>query len=98
PFLAKYLIRVEPSLEKRIECVGKLENFDAVIATGSNNTARYFEYYFKDKPNMIRKNRTSVAVLEVKESERAWIALGKDSFTYLGLRCRGGANVVLPNG
>src|SRR5690606_22901272 len=82
PFLAKYLIEVQPSLEKRIEFVEKLENFDAVIATGSNNTARYFEYYFKNKPNIIRKNRNSVAVLNGNETPEQLIALGKDIFTY----------------
>lgn len=98
PFLAKYLIRVEPSLEKRIEFVGKLENFDAVIATGSNNTARYFEYYFKDKPNIIRKNRNSVAVLDGNESEQDLIALGKDIFTYFGLGCRNVSKLFVPKG
>jgi len=64
-FLAKYLITVEPKLNSKITFVeGKLEGFDAVIATGSNNTARYFEYYFKDKPSIIRKNRNSVAVFK----------------------------------
>ena len=98
PFLAKYLIEVEPSLEKRIEFVGKLENFDAVIATGSNNTARYFEYYFKDKPNIIRKNRNSVAVLDGNESEQDLIALGKDIFTYFGLGCRNVSKLFVPKG
>ena len=98
PFLAKYLIQVEPSLEKRIEFVEKLENFDAVIATGSNNTARYFEYYFKVKPNIIRKNRNSVAVLDGNESEQDLIALGKDIFTYFGLGCRNVSKLFVPKG
>lgn len=98
PFLAKYLIEVEPSLEKRIEFVEKLENFDAVIATGSNNTARYFEYYFKDKPSIIRKNRNSVAVLDGNESEQDLIALGKDIFTYFGLGCRNVSKLFVPKG
>jgi hypothetical protein len=98
PFLAKYLIQVEPSLEKRIEFVEKLENYDAVIATGSNNTARYFEYYFKDKPSIIRKNRNSVAVLDGNESEQDLIALGKDIFTYFGLGCRNVSKLFVPKG
>ncbi len=58
PFLAKYLESIEPSLKKKIRFTDeKLENFDAVIATGSDNTARYFEYYFRNKPIIIRKNR-----------------------------------------
>lgn len=98
PFLAKYLIEVEPNLEKRIEFVEKLENFDAVIATGSNNTARYFEYYFKHKPSIIRKNRNSVAVLDGNESEQDLIALGKDIFTYFGLGCRNVSKLFVPKG
>ena len=69
PFLANYLISVNSELENYIKFTeGKLENFDAVIATGSNNTARYFEFYFKDKPSIIRKNRNSVAILSGSES------------------------------
>ena len=69
-FLAKYLISIDERFEKKITFVeGKLEDFDAVIATGSNNTSRYFEYYFKNKPNIIRKNRNSVAVLNGNETK-----------------------------
>jgi len=98
PFLAKYLIQAEPLLQDRIAFVGKLENFDAVIATGSNNTARYFEYYFKDKPNIIRKNRNSVAVLDGNESEEDLANLGKDIFTYFGLGCRNVSKLFVPKG
>ena len=63
-FLSDYLIAVCPEIGESITFTeGKLENFDAVIATGSNNTARYFEFYFKDRPSIILKNRNSVAVL-----------------------------------
>lgn len=97
PFLAKYLIKASPELENRIEFTDeKLQGFDAVIATGSNNTSRYFEYYFKDKPNIIRKNRNSVAVLTGKESEEDLIALGKDIFTYFGLGCRNVSKLFVP--
>ena len=75
PFLANYLIAIEPQLKNKIAFVdGKLENFDAVIATGSNNTARYFEYYFKDKPSIIRKSRNSVAVLNGQETGAQLVA------------------------
>ncbi len=81
PFLAKYLVAINSDFDKKITFVdGKLENFDAVIATGSNNTARYFEYYFKEKPSIIRKNRNSVAVLDGSESKEQMIALGEDVF------------------
>jgi hypothetical protein len=97
PFLAKYMISVQPELEKYITFVaGKLENFDAVIATGSNNTARYFEYYFKDKPSIIRKSRNSVAVLDGNESEEQMIALGEDVFRYFGLGCRNVSKLFIP--
>ncbi|MBE99136.1 acyl-CoA reductase [Flavobacterium coralii] len=97
PFLAKYLIAVEPRLKERIEFTeGKLENFDAVIATGSNNTSRYFEYYFKDKPSIIRKNRNSVAVLTGKESKEELTALGEDIFRYFGLGCRNVSKLFVP--
>lgn len=89
PFLAEYLISIEPKLENHITFVeGKLEGFDAVIATGSNNTARYFEFYFKDKPSIIRKSRNSVAVLNGQETKEQMIALGEDVFRYFGLGCR----------
>ncbi len=99
PFLAKYIIAIEPEFSKKITFVeGKLENFDAVIATGSNNTARYFEYYFKDKPSIIRKNRNSVAVLNGKETKEQLIALGEDIFRYFGLGCRNVSKLFVPKG
>ena len=99
PFLAKYLITIEPQLANKITFVeGKLENFDGVIATGSNNTARYFEYYFKDKPSIIRKNRNSVAVLNGQETKEQLIALGEDIFRYFGLGCRNVSKLFVPKG
>jgi hypothetical protein len=96
-FLAKYLISVEPKLDNYITFIeGKLEGFDAVIATGSNNTARYFEYYFKDKPSIIRKNRNSVAVLNGKESHEELVNLGEDIFRYFGLGCRNVSKLFVP--
>lgn len=80
------------------ELTEKLENFDAIIATGSNNTARYLEYYFKDHPSIIRKNRTSLAVLGENESDEDLKALGKDIFSYFGLGCRNVTYLLLPEG
>ena len=98
-FLAKYLIAACPDLANYIEFTdGKLENFDAVIATGSNNTARYFEYYFKDKPSIIRKNRNSVAVLNGTESHDDLVNLGEDIFRYFGLGCRNVSKLFVPKG
>ena len=97
PFLAKYIIALEPKFADKITFVeGKLENFDAVIATGSNNTARYFEYYFKDKPSIIRKNRNSVAVIDGSESKEQLLALGEDIFRYFGLGCRNVSKLFVP--
>ena len=99
PFLAKYLIANNNDLKDFI-CFtdGKLENFDAIIATGSNNTARYFEYYFKDKPSIIRKNRNSVAVLNGSETNDDLKNLGEDIFRYFGLGCRNVSKIYVPRG
>lgn len=96
-FIVDYLISLDERFKERVTFTeGKLENFDAVIATGSNNTARYFEYYFKDKPSIIRKNRNSVAVLTGKESKEELIALGEDIFRYFGLGCRNVSKIFIP--
>ncbi|CAN1562101.1 Long-chain-fatty-acyl-CoA reductase, LuxC [Flavobacteriaceae bacterium] len=97
PFLANYLIAFEVDFKNKITFVeGKLENFDAVIATGSNNTARYFEYYFKDKPSIIRKNRNSIAILNGEETKEQLTALGEDIFRYFGLGCRNVSKLFVP--
>jgi hypothetical protein len=97
PYLAKYLEYVEPSFKGTITFTKeKLENFDAVIATGSNNTARYFEYYFKDKPSIIRNNRNSVAILNGKESLEDMRALSEDILRYYGLGCRNVSKLFVP--
>ncbi|TCK69206.1 acyl-CoA reductase LuxC [Winogradskyella wandonensis] len=98
PYLAKYLELLEPNFKGKITFTeDKLENFDAVIATGSNNTARYFEYYFKDKPSIIRKNRNSVAILTGNETHEQLEALSDDIFRYYGLGCRNVSKIYIPN-
>ncbi|MCM4152283.1 acyl-CoA reductase [Arenibacter sp. N53] len=97
PCVAQYLIEVEPSLKDQISFEdGKLEDFDAVIATGSDNTSRYFEHYFGKKPNIIRKNRNSTAVLSGNETKEELTALGEDIFRYYGLGCRSVSKLFLP--
>lgn len=97
PFLAKYLEVVEPKFKGKIKFTEeKLENFDVVIATGSDNTARYFEYYFKNKPSIIRKNRNSVAVLSGNETQEQLEALSEDIFRYYGLGCRNVSKLFVP--
>lgn len=80
----------------QFEFVEKLENFDAVIATGSNNTARYLEYYFKNHLSIIRKNRTSIAVLKGDETDEELQLLAKDIFQYFGLGCRNVTRIFIP--
>lgn len=97
PFLTQKLIEIEPEFKEYIQFSDKkLENFDAVIATGSNNTSLYFEHYFGKYPNIIRKNRNSVAVLSGEESPTQLEALSKDIFTYFGLGCRNVSKLYLP--
>ena len=81
PFIVEQLRDLIPEWAEAVTFSDeKVTNFDAVIATGSNNTARYFEYYFGKKPHIIRKNRNSVAVLTGKETQEELTALGKDIF------------------
>lgn len=97
PFLAKFLEYANEEFKGKIKfSQEKLEGYDAVIATGSNNTARYFEYYFKDKPNIIRKNRNSVAVIQGNESVEDFEKLGEDIFRYFGLGCRSVSKLFVP--
>ena len=94
-FLKKWGEFSEWNLEFQI--VERLTEYDAVIATGSNNTARYLEYYFKDALSIIRKNRTSVAVLKGDESDAELQLLANDIFRYYGLGCRNVTRILIPN-
>lgn len=97
PFLLTYLTSVEPHFKDRFKITkDKLEDFDAVIATGSDNTARYFDYYFSKYPHIIRKNRNSVAVLNGEETKQNLEALGEDIFRYYGLGCRNVSKIFIP--
>ena len=78
------------------QSVEKLTEYDAVIATGSNNTTRYLEYYFKDSLSIIRKNRTSVAVLKGDETNEELQLLAEDIFRYFGLGCRNVTRLFTP--
>lgn len=99
PFFIKLLDHYEPGISNHIKfTVGKLTEFDAVIATGSDNTSKHFEYYFGKYPHIIRKNRTSVAILTGKESEEDLKNLGKDVFLYFGLGCRNVSKLLVPKG
>ncbi|NAY91036.1 acyl-CoA reductase [Muricauda sp. JGD-17] len=99
PFLVDFLVKQELKFKEKISFVeGKFKDFDAIIATGSNNTSRYFEYYFSKGPNIIRKNRNSVAILTGNESKGQLVALGEDIFRYFGLGCRNVSKIFVPKG
>lgn len=82
------LVEIDPRLAERIKIEEMLKGMDAYIATGSDNSSRYFNYYFGKYPHVIRQNRTSVAVLTGEETTEDYVALGKDIFQYFGLGCR----------
>jgi hypothetical protein len=96
--LAEELIRIEPGFGNKIHFVEMLKDADAIIATGSDNTSRYFEYYFSKKPHIIRRNRTSLGILTGQESAEELKALGTDIIQYFGLGCRNVAKVFVPEG
>lgn len=92
------LQEIEGEAGQKIALVEKLENFDAVIATGSNNSYKYFEYYFRNSPNILRKNRTSIAILTGKETKEELLGLADDIFMYFGLGCRNVSKLYVPKG
>lgn len=97
PFIIKNLEAINPSVQPYFEIVqGAMKGFDTVIATGSNNSARYFESYFGKYPHIIRKNRNAIAVLDGNESHEDLMKLGEDIFTYFGLGCRNVSKLYIP--
>jgi hypothetical protein len=99
PLILEKLKSINSSYSDRILVAkDQLKGFDAVIATGSNNTSRYFEYYFKDVPSIIRKNRHSVAILTGKETPEQLQLLANDIFRYYGLGCRNVSKLFVPEG
>ncbi len=88
-FISEILCNINPEFRGKIRFTdGTLTDFDAVIATGSDNTSRYFEYYFGKYPHIIRKNRNSVAIIDGDETDDELRDLGTDIFSYFGLGCR----------
>lgn len=97
PYLAEQLIKIQPEFKSYIKFEeNQLKDYDAIIATGSNNTARYFEYYFRNKPHIIRKNRNGVAVITGKENLEDFQKLGEDIFRFFGLGCRNVSKLFIP--
>lgn len=97
-WLMEELTRLEPRFTDFIRVLPRLNAADAFIATGSDNTARYFDYYFGKRPHIIRRNRTSVAVLTGRESSSELALLGPDIFQYYGLGCRNVSKLFVPEG
>ena len=95
-FIVQKLIDFEPRFSDYIQFAEQLKDFDAVIATGSDNSSRYFDYYFKKYPHIIRKNRSSCAVLSGFESDDELKTLAKYVFTYFGLGCRNVSKLFIP--
>lgn len=96
PHLVKILLEIAPDFNNQIHFTERLGGFDAVIATGSDNSARYFNYYFGKYPHIIRQNRTSIGVLTGDEGEEDLINLSDDIFQYFGLGCRNVSKIYVP--
>ena len=97
--LIPFIVEINPLFQSFTSFTdGKLEGFDAVIATGSNNAARYFDYYFSKYPHIIRKNRNGVAVLDGSETQEDMKNLGRDILQYYGLGCRNVSKLYLSKG
>ena len=95
--LADLLIDIEPSFKNKIHfTTERISDFNAVIATGSDNSARYFEYYFGKYPHIIRKNRNSIAILDGNEDMASLQALSEDIFRYYGMGCRNISKLLVP--
>ena len=96
PYLLGKLAEWDPAFNEDVQVLERLKDPDAFIATGSNNSGRYFEHYFGQKPHIIRNNRTSVAILEGNESLDDLRALSKDLMLYFGLGCRTVTKLYVP--
>jgi hypothetical protein len=96
PFLTKMLVKIMPEFAEKIVFVEKLPKFNKIIATGSNNSARYFEYYFQNVPMLLRKNRNSIAILTGNETDEDLRKLSVDVFQYFGLGCRSVSKIYVP--
>lgn len=98
--LVKHLVHVlcemEPEVADTIFFAEQLKNCDAYIATGSNNSSRYFEYYFGRYPNIIRKNRTSAAIITGNETDAELELLADDMLLYFGMGCRNVTKLMVP--
>ena len=97
-FVIKALVKIAPTWNEKVEITEGFKNIDAVIATGSDNSSRYFKHYFSKYPRIIRQNRTSVAIIRGNESKGSLHLLGNDIFQYFGLGCRNVSKIYIPKG
>lgn len=99
PFIVEYLDSIVPGIKNQVKfTTNPIKDFNGVIATGSNNSFKYFEYYFGNYPNLLRKTRHSIAILDGKETEMDLKKLGNDIFTYFGMGCRSVSKLLVPKG
>ena len=99
PFIVDYLDSIVPGIKNKVEfTTNQIKDFSGVIATGSNSSFKYFEYYFGNYPNVLRKTRHSIAVLDSNESEEDLKNLGNDIFDYFGMGCRSVSKLLVPKG
>jgi hypothetical protein len=98
PWITGRWIKICPELADAITYTERLEGFDAAIATGSNNSARYFDYYFRDYPHILRQNRNGVAVLTGEETIDDLKELANDIFLFFGMGCRNVSKIFVPRG
>ncbi len=96
PFLVQIMVEKDPRVESYFEYITRLKGYDAVIATGSNNSARYFDAYFGKYPNIIRRNRNAIAVLDGQENTEQLTGIADDILAYFGLGCRNVAKIYVP--
>ena len=99
PLVIDFLVSVMPNWKDKVCFIeSSLKTYDKVIATGSDNSARYFEYYFKNNPHIIRKTRNGIAVLDGNETQDDLAALSQDMMQYFGLGCRSVSHIMVPDG
>lgn len=97
PLIAKYLMKIHPEFEHKIHFTKeKLKSFQAILATGSNNTSNYFQAYFGKYPHIIRKHKNSIAILDGKEKKEDLQGLAEDIFSFFGLGCRSVSKIFVP--
>ncbi|UJP67151.1 acyl-CoA reductase [Mongoliitalea daihaiensis] len=96
-WIVNELKEIAPELAATIHFQDRLNGMDAYLATGSDNSSRYFDYYFGKYPHIIRKNRTSIAVLDGNENQEDFKELGQDIFQYYGLGCRNVSKLFVPS-